>query len=159
MTRKSGRSKNLDDDSIKVIVAIIDGWVGTLTWNLLILKIEVRLRNKYERQTLSAHTRILTAFQNRKISLRSSESDTVPKSPEKLSPVEVTMLSEKLSKVTAENSRLKMENDRLLEQFAVWAYNANARNLTLEILSLPLPPIDRDVSTFETKKSARKHSR
>jgi hypothetical protein len=159
MKPKLFRSKNLDDSSILVIVQILDGWAGRLTWELLVKEIELRLRNTYTRQALSEHVRILNAFQDRKKSLRISPSSMLPKPADKLSPVEVTMLAERLSKVTAENSRIKAENDRLLEQFAIWAYNASSRNITLEILSRPLPAIDREVSKVQAKRPQSKGRR
>jgi hypothetical protein len=43
----------------------------------------------------------------------------------------------------AENQRLQTENDRLLEQFARWAFNAYVRGLGEAELNRPLPEIDR----------------
>lgn len=156
--RKSKRSPNLNDRLIADIVGIIDGWVGRLTWELLIQKIAERTGAMYERQTLSGRVRILSAFQDCQKAQRNGVKDNPSKPADELSPVEVTMMTERLSRITAENSRLKMENAGLLEQFAIWAYNANSRNLSLEILSRPLPPIDRDVSKVQTKRVGRKYS-
>ncbi len=44
----------------------------------------------------------------------------------------------------AEVERLKAENARLLEQFVRWAYNANNRGVSEEVLNRPLPAVNRD---------------
>jgi hypothetical protein len=44
----------------------------------------------------------------------------------------------------AEIDRLKAENARLLEQFVRWAYNANNRGVSEEVLNRPLPAVNRD---------------
>lgn len=38
------RAKNLDADSLEVVVGILDGWLGKLTWDLLIKAIEERTK-------------------------------------------------------------------------------------------------------------------
>ena len=57
------RSKNLGDAEIKQIVEILDGWTGKLTWELLIDAIELRMFNRYTRQSLFKHERIRHAFE------------------------------------------------------------------------------------------------
>ena len=46
-------------------------------------------------------------------------------------------------RLKAENNRLRQENDRLLEQFAVWAYNASNRGMDESALNQPLIPVTR----------------
>lgn len=43
----------------------------------------------------------------------------------------------------AENARLESENQRLLEQFARWAYNAHTQGIPEEILNRALPKVHR----------------
>lgn len=57
------RSKNLDDEAIELIVGILDGWSGKLTWDLLAEAIAKRTRVRYTRQALDKHCRIKAAFQ------------------------------------------------------------------------------------------------
>ena len=38
---------------------------------------------------------------------------------------------------------MEAENQRLFEQFVVWAYNAHTRGLDKEFLSHPLPRVNR----------------
>lgn len=66
---KHVRAKNLTDNVIAEIVHILDGWNTKLTWDLLIAKIEQRLRVRYTRQALFQHERISSAFVMRKKAL------------------------------------------------------------------------------------------
>ncbi|NQB78276.1 hypothetical protein DZ919_032310, partial [Pseudomonas aeruginosa] len=63
MAMTKGRAKNLNDDAIGVIVAILDGWSGKLTWDLLIDMIERRLFVRYTRQALDKRARVKVAYQ------------------------------------------------------------------------------------------------
>lgn len=134
MTRK--RAKNLDAGAIKVIVGILDGWAGRLTWAGLVDKIEERLFNRYTRQALDSHEQIKLAFLSRKTSLS-------PLAPTKRAPVNLEALEQRLARVEAENARLHGENERLLEQFARWAYNAHLNGLDKSTLNQDLPRVDR----------------
>ena len=134
------RAPNLTDSLIAEIVSILDGWTGALTWRLLIEAIERRHRTTYTRQALHKHERIRHAYTQRKIAiaagchagLRNTESP------------ELQAASERIARLEGENARLRAENQRLLEQFATWAYNAQARGLDRAFLSQPLPPVNRD---------------
>lgn len=139
------RAKNLTDQDIKEIVELIDGWDGKLSWKLLIDAIEKRRHMRYTRQALHKHARIYSAFTLKKSSLAESPGNN----EKKFESVEVKVLTERCERLASENSRLKAEQDRLLEQFLRWAYNAHTRGLDKEFLNRPLPPINRDV----TKKS------
>ena len=74
--------------------------------------------------------------------------------PRKLSSVEVQVLQQRYARLEAENARLKAENEHLLEQFVVWAYNAHTRNLDKNFLSQPLPDVNRD-PTVKPEKAVR----
>jgi len=132
------RSKNLDDADIKTIVGILDGWSGRLTWKLLIDAIELRMHNRYTRQTLYKHARILNAFELQKKRL-SGSSD----SRRKVASPELQVALDKIARLESENRRLESENEQLLEQFARWAYNAHTRGLDHDFLNRPLPAVDR----------------
>jgi hypothetical protein len=133
------RAKNLDVSDIEQIVGIIDGWSGKLSWSLLIDAIERRKHSRYTRQALHNHERIRAAFALRKQALSDEPQDNEvsPHTPEMQAAIA------RISRLEAENKRLKYENDRLLEQFVVWAYNAHLHNLTKELLSRPLPNVNR----------------
>lgn len=135
------RAKNLDDAAIDLIVGILDGWSGKLTWDLLIEGIKERTQVQYTRQALDKHLRIKDAFRLTKARL-SGEPKAQRK--QKLSEAESEAMTQRLERLQAENARLELENDRLLEQFQTWAYNAHLKGLTKEYLSTPLPRVDRE---------------
>jgi hypothetical protein len=138
--QKSRRARNLDDQTIGVIVGILDGWAGRLSWAALIDEIEARLHSRYTRQALHKHERIRRAFSLR----RDTGADELePKRIVKGS-LERRKDQERIARLTAENHRLEAENSRLLEQFVRWLYNAHARGLDQAFLNQPLPPVQRD---------------
>ena len=129
------RGRNLTDADIRAIVGILDGLSTHLTWAMLIDKAERVLGCRYTRQALHKHARIQDAF------AAQNKHGVEAAGPKK--PTEVRALADRIARLNAENSRLEMENNRLLEQFARWAYNAAIRNLDAEYLNQPLPAIDR----------------
>ena len=136
------RAKNLTDADIERIVAILDGWSGKLSWDLLIQAVARHLKSTYTRQALNSHQRIRDAF-----TLRKEKLSGVPAiERKKAESPELQAALERLARVEGENQRLKMENDRLLEKFATWAYNAHARGLTEDFLSQPLPKVSRAIT-------------
>lgn len=143
------RARNLDDHDIERIVCVLDGWSGKLSWDLLIESIEKRLGVRYTRQALDKHARIKSAYQATKARL-----SKVPGSGlyQKLSTAEVGALTERLKRLEAENARLKVENESLLEQFVTWAYNAYLKGMTKESLSTPLPRVDRELTKLTRTK-------
>ncbi|WP_369989391.1 hypothetical protein [Pseudomonas xanthosomatis] len=144
-----GRAKNLNEDAIGVIVAVLDGWSGKLTWDLLIDVIERRLLVRYTRQALDKRARVKLAYQLAKQRVSGGAS---LKSKSKPSSVEVAVINQRLSRLEAENSRLKFENERLLEQFVTWSYNAYLKGLTKEYLGTPLPRVDRELTKIRQHK-------
>lgn len=131
------RSKNLTDTDIEKIVDITDGWSGKLTWDNLISEVELRLGERYKRQTLAKHTRIKIAYD----SAQERYHDTGDK--KKKNTIEYDVLLQRFERLEAQNTRLKRENQDLLAQFSRWAYNAYAKGVTKKELDQPLPKIDR----------------
>lgn len=138
---KYQRGKNLDDDSIARIVALLDGWSGKLTWELLLDSVERRLRARYTRQALNNHSRIADAFRHRKKTLAGSGS---ARRRRILSSPELAACLERIARLEAENQRLQDENDRFLAQFVRWAHNAYLHGVDKQALDRELPPIDRE---------------
>ncbi|MES2580514.1 MAG: hypothetical protein V4552_08205 [Pseudomonadota bacterium] len=133
---KQRRAKNLDDTNIKQIVEILDGWADKLTWDLLIDTVELRLHNRYTRQTLHKHERIKNAFELRKISLTDGDEHIqIVRSPE------LQKALERIARLETENKRLESENQQLLEQFARWAYNVSAKGYDFNVLNENLPKV------------------
>ena len=135
---KRAREKNLDDHTVSAIVEVLDGWSGHLTWEALIAKVTARLKLTYTRQALHRHERIRLAF-----TLRKNVKSTDDHAPDSDEPPELRLALDRIARLEAENIRLTAENHGLLEQFARWAYNAHARNVSQEVLNTPLPRIDR----------------
>jgi hypothetical protein len=131
------RAKNLDDDAIKGIAEILDGWTGDLSWQALIEAVQARLQSKYTRQALHRHERIRLAFEKAKD--RVSSLGMTQRDPHCL----VQVPAARIARLEAENDRLQQENDRLLEQFVRWAYHAHTRGCDEAFLNRPLPPVDR----------------
>jgi hypothetical protein len=147
---KRVRTKNLDDETIQNLAAMLDGWSGKLTWNLFIEAIDRRYGLRYTRQALHAHESIRLAFEVRKRAL--SAGDGEPTAFD--GPPELKVALDENARLNGENQRLQAENQALLEQFVRWVYNASKRNLTLDFLNQPLPTVDREPSNAmaETKK-------
>lgn len=135
--RTRERSKNLTDADIEKIVDITDGWSGKLTWDDLISEVELRLKERYTRQTLAKHTRIKSAYD----AAQKRFQDTGDK--KKKNTIEYDVLQQRLERLEAQNERLQRENQDLLSQFARWAYNAYAKGVTKKELDMPLPKVDR----------------
>ena len=136
-TRRRGR--NLSNEHVQLIVEMLHGWTGPLTWKLLIDTIATRLHSTYTRQTLHKHTRIYHAFRVKKTALQGQ-----PGTPNKRPPsAEMRAAIQHTERLKAENNRLSQENDRLLDQFAVWAYNASNRGMDKSALNAPLIPVTR----------------
>lgn len=136
------RSRNITPADLDRIVGILDGWSGKLTWDLLLESILKHLRVSYTRQTLSNHERIKNAFNLRKRVLAGKAGET----PAKSVPPEVKVLQDRVARLEGENERLNMENNKLIERFATWSYNAHLKGVSQDMLNKPLPSVNRDVT-------------
>ena len=144
------RERNLDDEAISRIVGILDGWASKLTWELLIDTVDRHLGANYTRQALHKHERIRRAFVQRKKALQSDPSAEVV-----VDPPELQAALERIARLDGENARLEAENQRLLGQFARWAYNANTRGFDRDFLNQPLPAVNRDQTAQPLKRVKR----
>jgi hypothetical protein len=142
------RSRNLDDSLIREIVEILDGWSDDLSWEGLVKAVEKRLGLSYTRQTLHKHERIRQAFTLRKKTLANK-----PGAVKKVTDPALQLTLDRLARVEAENERIKKENAELLEQFVRWTYNAGLKGLTLNVLNLPLPAVNRGQSDRKPKRA------
>lgn len=141
MTKR--RARNLDDQAIERIIRILDGWSGKLSWDLLVDSIERYLGVRYTRQALDKHGRIKSAYQIAKERISNISSSG---RRQRLAGAETGVLIQRLERLEAENARLRVENERLLEQFMTWAYNAHLKGLSKEYLNAPLPSVDRELT-------------
>ena len=134
-------------DNKETILAIIDGWSGKLTYELLSdrLQSELGLKRQPSRHTYTKHDEIKHAFDLKKEELRNKKSSAIEDakllfdSSDKLSHLlenldnddatiaELIKRVEKLEKenerLNSENERLRAKNDILLERFARWQHN------------------------------------
>lgn len=124
-------------ETIDAAITVLDGWSGPLTWVLLAEALALRHGNLYSRQALEKHHRIKKAFQMTKVRLKSGDK------PKRTGPVEVVKLQEHIDRLEATVARLESENNNLLDQFRRWATNAHQKGLTVEMLNVALPPLDR----------------
>lgn len=128
------RSRNISDADVKQIVEILDGWTTKLTWDSLLDKVEGALLCRYTRQTLHGHTEIADAFALAKSRLRG---DPIAKRSS-LDP-ELQASLDYIDRLKAENARLTLQNERLIEKFVRWAYNAHLRGMNERELEEELP--------------------
>lgn len=147
-SQRYNRARNLDDNTIMQIVAILDAWSSPkLTWDLLIKQITLRLRAEYTRQALHNHMRIKDAFAARKRDLAGRTLKEInPTTPE----------LQRIVHLEAENERLKRENNNLLEQFNLWVYNGYLKQMDVrmrDFMNQPLPEVRRDRSAKNSAKN------
>lgn len=144
------RAPNLSEELMKSIISLLDGWEGPLSWAALIDEINVREGVLYTRQTLSRYEQITLAFNL--VKKRRGVANTTSERKKSLAPIEQEMLLDRVTRLEAENSRLKDENQRLLERFVIWTYNVKSRGFDEEFLNRPLPIVDRGRSKVEKLK-------
>ena len=134
-------------DNKDLILAMIDGWKGKFREELLLEKLqsELGLKKLPVRSTLNKHGEIRIAIKLKRQELKNQKSQAIDevkrlhKSGDTLSALlvqcgkddstitELITLADKLEKekerLHSENSRLKAQNDILLERFARWQHN------------------------------------
>ena len=132
-------AKHLTESDRAEIVGIINGWPAKprLTWEQLINRIEVILGVRPTRQTLDRHADIKYAFRVWK--------KTPAPTPRSQSQSE-KILQQRNERLEAANTLLAAQEEILRQTITHWRYNAYRRGITLEMLTEPLPGIDRDRS-------------
>lgn len=135
-------AKHLTDEDIKNVVELLDDWPtdSRLTWDSLIEAVEHDYKLKTTRQTLSKQSRIKTAFTEVK-AIVSGNTSKVKNVTQSLPP-SLKIAAERLDSLKRRNERLEAENNRLLEQFHTWLYNAHIHGVTPEQLNQSLPTKD-----------------
>lgn len=132
-------AKHLSPKDLDMIVGLIDGWEGKLAWEALCDAIEPLIGSRPTRQTLNSHEKIKSAFTHHKARLKSGFISTKR-------PASLSIAEQRIRRLEAENHRLQRENERLLERFMRWQYNAHKFNVSADKLDAPLPFVDRDSS-------------
>jgi predicted nuclease with TOPRIM domain len=134
-------------DNKEMILTIIDGWIGKLTYDLLSEKLQAELGLKClpSRHTYLKYGEIKHAFDLKKKELRNKKSAAIEEakslfeSADKLSHLltnlsnddatiaelikRVEKLENENERLNSKNKRLAAQNDILLERFARWQHN------------------------------------
>lgn len=134
---KKPRGRVIDDQIIEVILYILEGWKGKLTWDALIAAIKASISTEYTRQALSGHKQIADAFVLRKSTLAKQAGRPVS------SDNRVNALSDAVARLTSENERLKAELNSYRSMFIRWTANAQKKGITSKMLDAPLVKPDR----------------
>ena len=137
--------RHLTEDDIEILVRTIDA-LSVATWNTVVKLARDRLGHAYSRQTLSKHPRIKTALATRKKQLKRERPGRRPRPK---TDTEAALL-ERIDALEAEVARLKADNDAMMSQFAIWAYNTHVLGIPDDHLEAPLQPINRDYSEGAT---------
>ena len=132
-------AKHLTLKDISTIINLIDSAQEKLTWDGLCDSAEPLIGTRQTRQTLNAHERIKTAFALKKEQLKAGFQTSKR-------PASLAIAEQRIKRLESENDRLKRENERLLQRFATWQYNAYKNGMTPAKLDAPLSAIDRDSS-------------
>lgn len=128
----------LSPGDIDLIINLLTGWQGRLTWEMLVDKIAVVMGRTYTRQALDAHVGVKRAFDLAKTRARGGKRPgAVPLSPE----LETAL--DRVDALKEEIAVLKRERNGFLEMFATWLYNARNRGLSESDLNQPLPAVER----------------
>ena len=133
--------RHLTDDDIEVLVRTIDT-IALATWEAVVKLASQRLGHAYSRQTLSRHPRIRTALATRKEQLKRERPGRRPRPK---TDTEAALL-ERIDALEAEVARLKADNEAIMAQFAIWAYNTHVLGIADHRLDAPLQPVNRDYS-------------
>lgn len=142
---KKTRAPDLTSERIQVVIDVLDGWNGKLTWVLLIAAVEKILGITYSRFTLSEYPEIANHFGLTKAVLRGRYDlqRVVPRDQA------VRAALKQVDRLQATVDRLKHENMLLKEQFVTWANNAERKGVTIMMLNAPLAKPQRDQSKLK----------
>lgn len=128
-------AKHLTDSEIEKIAALLTGWRGQLSWELLSKSCERIIGRAPSRKTLARAERIALAFRTTKDRLKHGANEVSPS-------ITLQAAQGRIARLEAENTQLKLENRLLLEQFVRWQYNAHKAGLSEDRLNEALPRID-----------------
>ncbi|OBU31956.1 hypothetical protein [Photobacterium phosphoreum] len=136
-------AKHLTDKDISNVVELLDEWStdSKLTWDRLVEAVKYNYKLVTTRQTLEKQVRIKIAFVEVK-SIVSGNGGKAKNSVRSLPP-SLKVAAERLNTQERKIARLELENQRLLEQFQVWLYNAYLHDITIDQLNEPLPTKDK----------------
>lgn len=135
-------AKHLTDKDINNVTELLDDWPtdAKLTWEKLVEAVKHELNFTTTRQTLQKQARIKVAYAEVKAIVSGNVSQI--KLSGKSLPPSLKVAADRLEKQQRTIERLEHENQRLLEQFHTWLYNATQQGISIEQLNAPLPSKD-----------------
>ena len=139
---KKKRAPDLTGELIQIVIDILDGWKGKLTWDLLLEAVEEETGIAYSRFTFAEYPKIANAFALRKKALSGTWKAELSQPRDE----QVRAALEQVARFRAKVERLEQENQLLLEQFVTWATNAERKGVTMAMLNAPLSKPSRDRS-------------
>jgi len=137
---KKHRAPDLTTERLQTVIDILDAWSGKLTWDLLLDAIQQATGFRYSRFTFAEYPQIANAFAFKKAALRGTW-NAAPSEPRD---EKVRAAIAQTDRYKSRVKRLEKENQLLLEQFVIWAHNAERRGVTMMMLNAPLPKPPRD---------------
>jgi hypothetical protein len=136
------RAPDLTEATIAVVVDLLDGWTGKLTWDLLIAEVLRLTGFEYSRFTFAEYPGIANAFTIKKRKL----SGTLARGPRTPRDGQILAALDEAQRFREKAERLERENELLLEQFLMWAVNAERHGVTIAQLNAPLALPNRERS-------------
>ncbi|MFZ3445638.1 hypothetical protein [Vibrio harveyi] len=132
-------AKHLTDSDISNVCELLDDWPldSKLTWDRLVAAVAHDYKLSTTRQTLQKQVRIKRAFTEVK-ALVSGNSPKALATRNRPLPSSLKAAANQLKKKNQIIQRLEAENNKLLEQFHTWLYNATQHGITIEQLNEPL---------------------
>lgn len=125
------RSSNIDFNLEQKIIACIKSIKGKITWNIVINLVEAQSSERYTEQGLRKRSDIAEAYRlQKKIILREKGVQREA--------FDIETLSRRLVELEEENKQLKETNNRLINKFTMWAYNAKKKGLSEDVLNQPI---------------------
>lgn len=133
-------AKHLTDKDINDVCELLDDWPvdSKLTWDRLVDAVAHDYRLSTTRQTLQKQVRIKQAFTEVKTLISGNAPKAVASRTRHL-PSSLKAAADQLEKRERTIARLEAENNKFLEQFQTWLYNANQHGISIDQLNEPLP--------------------
>ncbi|WP_318490004.1 hypothetical protein [Photobacterium leiognathi] len=136
-------AKHLTDKDVSNVCELLDDWStgAKLTWDRLVEAVAHDYKLTTTRPTLQKQARIKNAFKE----VKAIVSGNTPKAAvahNRHLPSSLKTAADHLEKRERTIARLEAENNRFLELFHMWLYNANQHGVTFEQLNEPLPTKD-----------------
>ncbi|NAW33729.1 hypothetical protein [Halomonas alimentaria] len=123
----------LSDADVFRIEDLIKTWRGSkLTWELVVLACENELSIKTTRKTLLTRDNIKASMRLRKEELKAPSKVVRQFS-------DIDRANDRIARLTQRVAELECAQRTLIDQFARWAYNADAHGLNEDLLNQPIP--------------------